>query len=187
MAEKSGAAWVGRFPGSKSLDKLEAGFRSKVSKFMEALHNASATTTVISTVLPAERVFLMHWCYRIAKDDAPADQVPVRAGIDIDWWHGDQRTSRQAAQEMFDGYGLDPNMQTVPPLSSNRMVGLAIDLATEWTGTLQVKKVDGTMVSIEDGPRNSTNSKLIVVGRTYGVIHLTPFDHNPNHWSTNGL
>src|SRR4051794_15566925 len=104
-AEKSGKAWVAKFPGSTKVDDLEPVFRPKVEAFIAAAKAGGASVRITSTLRPKQRAYLMHWSWLIAKKGHAADKVPAMAGVDIDWWHGSQAASAQKAQEMVEGYG----------------------------------------------------------------------------------
>ena len=185
MTIRSGAAWVPKFPGSHSVDDLETAFQAKVQKFVHTLSSAGATVTVNATYRPPERAFLMHWAWEIVKQHVDAHHIPAMAGVDIDWWHGDQAASEAAAQEMVDGYGLR-NLGVAPALNSRHTERKAIDMNLSWTGTLLIANADGTTVTISSAPRDGTNGALIVVGATYGVIHFLHVSADRAHWSTDG-
>jgi len=184
-AELSGAQWVTKFPGSLKVEDLDDDFQSKVEAFHVALKDASAVTTITSTLRPPERAYLMHWSWKIARQDFDPKQVPAKAGVDIEWWHGDAATSKKKAQEMVDGYGIQ-NLQVAPALNSRHTEGKAIDMQVSWTGDLKIKKKDGTVATITSTPRDSTNPDLIEVAKTYGVIHFADVQKDKVHWSTDG-
>jgi len=184
-AEKSGKAWVSKYPGSKRVEDLEPGFRPKVEEFIKAVKAAGANVRITSTLRPKQRAYLMHWSWRIARQGYDAHKVPALPGVDIDWWHGDQKASRQKAQEMVDGYGT-AHLKVAPSLTSRHIQGKAIDMHITWKGTLAVKKKDGGTVKITSTPRDSTNADLIAVGKTYGVIHFINAQKDKPHWSTDG-
>jgi hypothetical protein len=184
-AEKSGKSWVARFPGSKKVEDLDAGFREKVEAFIKAVKAAGATVRITSTLRPKERAYLMHWSWLIAKRNHDARKVPALAGVDIEWWHGGQKLSQQKAQEMVDGYGTN-HLKVPPALRSRHIEGKAIDMLITWKGTLAIKKKDGTVVKIDSTPHDHTNAELIAVGKTYGVIHFLSVDKDKVHWSTDG-
>jgi hypothetical protein len=181
----SGAPWVARFPSSKDVKDLESSFRTKVEQFIRAIEDADGTVTVTSTYRPPERAYLMHWSWRIVKEEYPAQNVPLRAGVDIEWWHGDAAKSRQAAQEMVNGYGIQ-GLEVPPALHSRHIERKAIDMHISWRGSLKIKTADGTERVISSPPRDGTNAELIEVGKTYSVIHFTPVNKDKVHWSTDG-
>jgi hypothetical protein len=55
-------------------------------------------------------------------------------------------------------------------------------MTIKWTGTIHVKKKDGTLVPVTFGPVNA-NTKLHEVGASYGVKKLL---NDAPHWSDNG-
>ena len=182
----SGADWVKKYPQSKDLNDLDETFRSKVEKFIEALEDGGATVKIISTLRPSERAYLMHWSWKIAREDYDATKVPAKKGVPINWDHGDAEVSKAAAQAMVNSYGIDPDNKVAPAPNSNHTEGNAIDMNITWKGALKVKQEDGTEKTINASPKDSTNSDLIEVGKTYGVIHLEPAHKDPNHWSVDG-
>ena len=64
--ELSGPAWVSRYPTSRSIDDLEAGFRSKVRNFIGSIEAAGGQVSISATRRPAERAYLMHYAWKIA-------------------------------------------------------------------------------------------------------------------------
>lgn len=173
------------FPGSQKVEDLDSDFQSKVKAFVAASKDAGAMTTITSTLRPKERAYLMHWSWKIVKQDFDPKQVPAMTGVDIEWWHGDAATSKAKAEEMVNGYGLQ-NLQVAPALNSRHTEGKAIDMQVTWSGDLKVKKKDGSIVTITSMPRDSTNADLIEVAKTYGVIHFTDVQKDKVHWSTDG-
>jgi hypothetical protein len=129
----------------------------------------------------------MHWSWMIVKKGYDPRKVPKKQGVDIVWWHGDQATSRQKAQEMVNGFGIN-KLKVAPALQSRHTQGKAIDMQVTWKGTLHVKRgdKDGTIATISSTPRDSTNADLIAVGKTYGVIHFHKVAKDKVHWSTDG-
>ena len=111
--------------------------------------------------------------------------TPV-AGVDIEWDHGDAAESKAGAQEMVDGFGLavPPESNVAPSLASNHIAGKAIDMDITWTGDLKVKKKDGTIVRVPFMANPNLNTKLHVVGESYGV--KKPRTDAP-HWSSDGF
>jgi hypothetical protein len=181
----SGPAWVPKFPGSKSVDKLEADFRKNVQSFLDALAAAKATVTVTSTLRPPERAYLMHWSWEIVKNGVAPSKVPPKPGVDIEWSHSDPAASRQAAQQMVIGYGIN-HLKVAPALNSRHIEGKAIDMVISWPGKLKIKDASGTVIEITSTPRDETNNELIKVGRTFGVVHLINTLKDRVHWSTDG-
>jgi hypothetical protein len=121
----------------------------------------------------------MHWCYSVAKELVSPTKVPKMDGVDIDWDHGDDAKSRKAAQQMVKAYAIKHE----PALASRHTERKAIDMDISWTGTLKVKKADGTEVSIGAPETGAENETLHGVGKSYGVIKLKS---DPPHWSSDG-
>lgn len=86
--EKSGLQWVGRFLPSTSTADLIQPFRTDVDDFIAALRAGGARVIISTTYRPPERVYLMHWSYKIAHGTDPSS-VPAMDGVDIDWEHLD--------------------------------------------------------------------------------------------------
>ena len=103
----SGAAWYDEFPTSTEVSDLDSSFSGKVQKFITALEQAGASVTINATKRPAERAYLMHWAWMIAKKGFDPRKVPAMKGVNINWWHGDLATSKHAAQEMVDKYQIN--------------------------------------------------------------------------------
>jgi hypothetical protein len=181
----SGASWYSQFPTSVSLDDLAADFRDKMKAFVAALSSAGATHKINATRRPKERAYLMHWAWRIAKQNYDASKVTPMAGVNINWNHGDQATSRRAAQEMVDAYAID-NLKVEPALNSHHIAGNAADMEVSWSGDLSIKKADGTTRTITSQPRDHTNADLIDLAKTYGVIHYIDVSADKVHWSIDG-
>lgn len=176
--ELSGPQWVARFPTSHSIFDLKPPFQARMAAFFNALTAAGATIKISATVRPAERAYLMHWSFKIANKGQDPQTVPPMAGVNINWWHGDPNSSRDAARQMVSGYGI----VHAPALNSLHTQGLAIDMTIGWTGTLSIKDAQGQVRAI-GAPNNGSNPALHQVGKTYGVIKLVS---DPPHWSVNG-
>jgi hypothetical protein len=206
-AELSGAAWAKQFPGSTEISKLAQPFQQDVRDFIDAMHAAQPApgihVHVVSTLRPPERAYMMHWSWMIAKGEISAEDVPAfvpesgQAPVNVCWEHTDANgvydpsTSITAAQDMATALGV-VNLPIAPALNSNHTKGLAIDMTTTWSAS-SISIVEsifdggsGQSVPINTTPHNGQNSQLIAVGATYGVIHLQPAAHDPNHWSWNG-
>ncbi|MBP1848262.1 hypothetical protein J2046_006553 [Rhizobium petrolearium] len=177
----SGANWVNQFPGSTSTSDLDAAFRTGVNSFIAAMRSAGATVSIGTTLRPVERAYLMHYSWRIAKKEIDPANVPALAGVDIEWVHGTLAASRQAAQDMVDGYQIVAK----PAYPTKHSDGTAIDMTISWTGTLAIVDNNGTSTSITTTPRTGMNTDLAVVGATYAVIKAT-FSGDPPHWSDDG-
>jgi hypothetical protein len=181
----SGADWVNKFPTSKDVADLASPFREDVQAFITAMQKAAANIDISATYRPAERAFLMHYSYRIARMGFDPRDVPVRNGVDINWVHTtadgkyNAAASKNAAEDMVGGYGI----VFKPALNSNHTRRLAIDMTITWDGTLNIKDAQGKLVSITSTPRSGQNSKLISVGKTFAVLKL---ESDPPHWSVDG-
>jgi hypothetical protein len=181
----SGAGWVKEFPTSKEVSDLDSSFAGKVQNFIAALQAAGATVTINATKRPLERAFLMHWAWMIAKKGYDPRKVPAMKGVEINWWHGDLKSSKDAAQEMVDGYGIN-KLKVPPSLTSHHITGKAIDMEISWSGDLVIKNAKGAAILIKTSPKNQTNRALIAVGRTYQVIHYIEVAKDKVHWSVDG-
>jgi hypothetical protein len=182
--EPSGRVWVSRFPGSKSTDDLIDGFRQGVVAFVQAMSNGGANVRISATFRPPQRAYLMHHCWRIAREGADPRRIPSMPGVDIAWAHTDasgrfdEAASRRAARDMVAAY----DMAHRAALRSRHTERRAIDMTISWSGTLNIADARGGAVAI-GAPRGNANPRLHVVGRTYGVIKLAT---DPPHWSTDG-
>ncbi len=174
MIEPSGVQWCGRFPTSNALTDLVQPFQDNVVAFIAALRAAGASVEISATYRPAERAYLMHWCWQIATGAvAPADVPPI-AGVDIDWTHdGNMEAARTAAILMKHEYG----MAHVAELISRHTQRRAIDMTIRFQGAIQVRTRHGTLAAA------ACLTDLIAVGRSYGVIKL---ESDPPHWSDDG-
>lgn len=181
----SGANWVSQFPTSISTSDLHPGFRNQVDRFINALESAGAAVDISATLRPPRRVYLMHWSWRIAREGFDTRQVPSMHGVNVQWAHTDSQgnylatRSVRAASDMVAAYGIVFR----PALSSRHTEGLAIDMAIRWSDTLRITDAAGTVVAIENSPRNGGNSALHTVGVSYGVKKLLS---DPPHWSEDG-
>jgi hypothetical protein len=181
----SGSDWVNKFPTSKDVNDLISPFRENVEDFIAALKDAGAEIDVSATYRPKERAYLMHYAFRIAREGLNPVDVPPMEGVDIDWVHRkangqvDLHASKDAAEDMVNAYGIVYR----PALSSMHTARLAIDMTITWDGTLSIKNEQGKTVKITSGPKTGQNSKLVEVGKSFGVIKLLS---DPPHWSSNG-
>lgn len=184
-ATLSGAEWVAKFPTSTDVNDLASPFRENVAKFLAALAEANVNVTISATYRPAERAFLMHHAWGIARLGVAPSSVPKMAGVDIEWVHTgtdgkpDLKASKKAAEEMVLAYGI----AFQPALVSQHTARLAIDMTLSWDGKIVVKDAQGKKKTISSTPRTGSNSALVAVGQTYGVIKLLA---DPPHWSANG-
>jgi hypothetical protein len=183
--EPSGAAWVNRFPGSRSTADLSVDFKPSVEAFLAALAAAGASVRIAATYRPPERAYLMHHAWNIAKLGMSPQSVPPMLGVNIQWAHKDAggrvdlAASRRGATEMVEKYGMAHRAA----LRSRHTERRAIDMGITWTGTLNVKTANGQTVAV-GAPRNGNdNRELHAIGRSYGVIKLVS---DPRHWSDDG-
>lgn len=189
MAQKSGRYWVTwanvHAVNSKDLDDLDAAFRDNVKAFIEALEAAGAKVTVSATRRNPKRAYLFHWAWEISQSKCQPAVPDSMAGVDIEWDHGDAAKSRAGALEMVTGFGLavPPACTNPPALTSNHISGKAVDMTITWTGSIKVKKKDGTEVSVTYAANANANSILHAVGDSYGVRKLKT---DAPHWSDNG-
>jgi hypothetical protein len=189
--ELSGTQWVGRFPTSASTSDLEPPFRDSIDSFVAALRVANAAVTISATLRPPERAYLMHWCWKISKQNFDPLKVPARSGVSIDWVHKDAAgaysatASKAAATSMVHGYGMQ-TLGVAPALASRHIEGHAIDMSILWKGALSAANASGTVTSISTTPCTGMNIKLHEIGATYGVIKYKGSGNDAPHWSTDG-
>ncbi|MGK0442709.1 MAG: hypothetical protein ACJA0N_002528 [Pseudohongiellaceae bacterium] len=93
--------------------------------------------------------------------------------------------SKAGALEMVKGFGLavPPRSINPPSLTSNHISGKAVDMTIKWTGSIKLKKKDGTEAQVTYATNVNTNTALHAVGSTYGVKKLKT---DAPHWSYNG-
>ncbi|WP_171982481.1 peptidoglycan-binding domain-containing protein [Sphingomonas sp. LM7] len=179
----SGAAWwhanQARFPNSAAIGDLVQPFRDRVTAFVAALKEAGATVKVSATSRNRTRAHLMHYSWRIANGSVAPKDAPAVPGLDIKWDHGDLASSRKAAQEMVDLFGI----AFQPSLTSRHIDARAIDMTIGWAGTIQVKDRSGRPRAVSAPRSGDTNKDLHAIGATYGVIKLAS---DPPHWSDDG-
>ena len=186
---KSGKYWVSwanqHAKNSDKIDDLVEPFRSHVKAFIKALEDAGAQVHVKATRRDAKRAYLFHWSWMIALGKGKPSEAKPLAGVDIEWDHGDLAQSKAGAREMVDGFGLalPPKSTVAPALASNHIAGQAIDMDITWTGVLQVKKRDGTVVSVHYMSNPNANVPFHQVGESYGV---KKHKSDAPHWSYNG-
>ena len=192
---KSGLDWWNKhknkteFANSKSVDDLEAAFKANVKSFKKALEGAGASIVISSTKRSKKRAYIFHYAWAIAKKGKKASTVPAEPGVDIDWDHGDETKSKDAAQKIVTAAGLAYQAS----LTSRHISGKAIDWTITWSGDLEIAKKDGTKVKIKSDPKHggkgkshNGNTDLHAVGKTYGVIKANFSNIDGPHWSTDG-
>jgi hypothetical protein len=181
----SGPNWISQFPNSRSLDDLVEPFRFNAKRFVGALKASGATITIADTLRPAQRAYLMHFAYSIAREGLDPATVPAKPEVDIQWVHPastgvtSRQASKAAAERMVQGYGI----AFKPALQSRHTEGKAIDMSIAWIGDLVIAKADGTSVTVTSAPRTGDNASLQKVGLSYGVEKLVT---DPPHWSLDG-
>jgi hypothetical protein len=202
-ATLSGAAWAADLQDSRSLDDphLDANFASNVRAFIAALDGAQLQYRIGSTYRRPETAYLMHWSWLIDEKHQDASSVPSMDGVDIQWWHGDQKSSEQAAAAMRNLFDPKHKLHTAPALNSNHTRGLAIDMSIyrSWCGTIKIQQAEqagGTERDIDaSNVQNLTsNSDIMDVASGYAVQHFcwqvacahSSYRDDPNHWSVNG-
>ena len=157
----------------------------KVKEFIAALEAAGATVTVGATKRSDKRAYLFHWSWKIYLDKCKPGDPPAKAGVEIQWDHGDLAASKQGAKEMVVGFGLSvpPASTVAPSLTSHHIAGRAIDMTIAWKGSIEVKSKAGLVVSVPFMANANANTKLHQVGESYGVKKLKT---DAPHWSTDG-
>ncbi|MGH7145888.1 MAG: peptidoglycan-binding domain-containing protein [Planctomycetota bacterium] len=184
-ARVSGPAWVREFPTSRSTDGLASPFREQVERFLAALAAAGITVVIEAGFRPPERAHLMHFAFRIAREDFDPRQVPVQGNIPIDWAHrradgsADLPRAFAAAQAMVEAYEIVYR----PALHSVHCEARAIDLTLDWAGDIVVRDAANHAIPVQGGPRNCNHPGLHAIGATYGVIKLV---RDTPHWSADG-
>jgi hypothetical protein len=185
----SGIYWVtwadAHAQNSTSVEDLADPFKANAKAFIKALEDAGAKVEVSTTKRSDKRAYLFHWCWLIGLGKAKPSDATAMAGVDIEWDHGDDKKSKAGAKDMIDHFGLavPPNSNDAPALNSNHIAGKAIDIDITWTGTMKIKKKDGTEVSVEFMDDVNKNTALHGVGESYGLIKLTS---DAPHWSVDG-
>ena len=128
---------------------------------------------------PPERAYLMHYAWRIARENLSPDKVPDMPGVDIQWSHtrpdGDMDTlkSRTAAEQMVQAFDI----VFKPALTSKHTEGAAIDMTV--TGYPKKSFVNANQQSVE----LKSHSDLHRLGASFGVHKLVS---DPPHWSDDG-
>ncbi|MFB2861878.1 hypothetical protein ACE1BV_00395 [Aeromonas hydrophila] len=177
--ELSGEKWVSRYPTSKSIDDLELGFSNNVRKFISAIESAGGQVRISATYRPVERAYLMHYCWRIAKEGFAPDKVPKIQGVDIDWEHNnengipDKQAAIMAAKKMVAAY----NIIYKPSLTSRHTEKKAIDMTITGVRGLFIKTNNGKLIEVKN------SDDLHRVGASYNVFKLVS---DPPHWSVDG-
>ena len=169
----SGGAWIAQFPTSIRLGDLVQPFRGNVSRLMESLQSGGASVRISATLRPPERAYLMHFAWRIFKENFDADRVPPMAGVEIEWAHPAAADTRLAVGAMVRGYGIVFR----PALTSRHTEGRAVDMTI--TNHLNKSFVN----SLGETAVISSEKDLHELGRGFGVVKLKS---DPPHWSDDG-
>ncbi|ADJ63331.1 hypothetical protein RC55_04435 [Herbaspirillum seropedicae] len=169
----SGPQWVTRFPGSNRISDLNSSFRQAIESFISALTTAGANVRISATYRPRERAYLMHYCVKVAKGLISPDRVPTMNGVEIEWDHGDDRSSKNAAAQMARSYTI----VHPPALISRHTERAAIDMTI--TGIIGKTMLDASAAAVEV----TDNAVLYRIGASYGCHKLIS---DPPHWSDNG-
>lgn len=119
-----------KWPESSLIEDLSDEFRPSGQSFIAMLKENSIEVEVSSTLRPAERAYLYHYCLEVAAGRVPPDKVEKLATVDIDWDHGDIEKSKTAAKEMADAFGL----VGVAAYPSNHSGGNALDMKMNFSG-----------------------------------------------------
>jgi hypothetical protein len=168
------------YPNSQETDDLEPGFRSKVEDFISSLKQAGANVKVNGTRRNAVRAHLMHYSWKIAYGEINPKDVPKYSGLEIEWDHGDLEKSRKAAKTMVELF----DMKHIASLTSNHILGKAIDMNISWKDTLVMTRQGTFLAKIESQPRTGQNHDLHEIGANeFGVYKLVS---DPPHWSYDG-
>jgi hypothetical protein len=189
MPTKSGASWISwadtNAANSHDVELLAEPFRSDAKAFIAALRQAGATVNVTATKRSSRRAYLFHWSWKISLGKCKPSEAAAMTGVDIQWDHADDLASTRGAREMVTGFGLavPPKSINAPALTSNHIVGTAIDMDIIWTGTIKVKNKQGQEVAIPFMRDVNANTLLHAVGESYGVRKLVT---DAPHWSQNG-
>ncbi|MCZ2439906.1 MAG: hypothetical protein LC119_07020, partial [Burkholderiales bacterium] len=122
---------------------------------------------------PAERAYLMHYAWKIAKQNLDASKVPAMPGVDIQWQHATPAASKLAASQMVADYGI----VYAPVLTSRHSQRRAIDMTISNYSGKTFTGADGKATVVK------TAADLHALGRGFGVHKLAS---DPPHWSDDG-
>ena len=193
----SGKEWVKEYKEKEGqseeslLNDLESNFKNNVVTFINVLRNSGASVVVTSTRRSKKRATLMHYAWRIgvSKDITPqqAQIETQKENIPINWIHTDssgkysEEISREKALEMKNAYG----MRDKASLTSNHILGKAVDMTITWTKDIEIKDKTGKEYTLT--PNDGAKCKeLHDIGATYGVHKLVKNPPDDPHWSFNG-
>ena len=183
--ELSGERWGRKFPGSTNTMGLSGNFRLAVEDFLYAMKEAGIRVAINATYRPPQRSYLMHYAWRLARQQLDPQHIPRMAGVHIAWDHGEIDASVKAAKAMSIVLQIN-HLPIKPALRSQHNSGLAIDMDLLWSGTVEVKDASGNLVRIATLPRTGMNRQLIAVAATYGVKKYNGPGSDRPHWSNNG-
>ena len=131
----SGKDWCSKFlePSTEEgkLSQLSPDFQRRARGFINELRSKNYTVTVTSAVRPAERAYLMHYAWEIAKNNLDPKDVPSKPGVNINWVHPTLAESKKAAQSMVDTYG----MVSHAALETDHTKGNAMDITINGSKT----------------------------------------------------
>ncbi|HKG99913.1 MAG TPA: hypothetical protein VKB08_04205, partial [Bradyrhizobium sp.] len=179
----SGAEWwranEHQYSNSAQISDLAPAFATAVGSFIRAMEAGGATVLVAATLRNRLRAYLMHYSWRVARRDIAPVDVPFERDVPIIWDHGNEAASRKAAQEMVDLFGIVYR----PSLTSNHIVGRAVDMKITWAEPFLLTDARGKEVMIDRPRRDAANTSLHKVGASYGVRKLLT---DAPHWSFNG-
>lgn len=181
--EKSGLAWVNRFPTSTSLDDLKEPFKTSAKDFVGALRSAGVNVRISATYRPTERSYLMYYSAAISRGELCPTKVPTWPGVNIDWAHlgadgkADLTAAKAAAKAMKSAYAIGSN-PVGEPGNSNHNKKRAMDISLGNYVGKSVTNGDGDSVKL------SSWSDVKKLGATYGVYWFGANDRP--HWSWNG-
>lgn len=187
----SGHRWVSQFRGENHLQDLRQPFRGHAEAFVGALRAAGAIVRINATFRHPRRAYLMHWCWKIAKNRVSPEDVPAMDGVSISWKHYDKNDkysnhqSIEAARAMVRAFQIE-RLGVAPSLNSRHTLGFGIDMTISWNGELTLPDAHGHVVKITSLPRTGMNRELHRVGASYGVIKYNRSGRDDPHWSDTG-
>jgi len=187
----SGHRWVSQYRGANRLHDLRQPFRGYAEAFIDALRAAGASVKINATYRDPKRAYLMHWCWKIAKNRVSPDDVPAMEGVSISWKHYDKNDnyshdqSIAAARAMVNAFQME-RLGVAPSLNSRHTLGFGIDMTISWNGELTLLDAYGHVVRIPSLPRTGMNRELHRVGASYGVVKYNRSGRDDPHWSDTG-
>lgn len=187
----SGHRWVSQYLGANRLQDLRQPFRGHAEAFVGALRAAGASVTINATYRHPRRAYLMHWCWKIAKNRVSPEDVPAMDGVSISWKHYDRDDkyshdqSIEAARVMVRAFQME-RLGVAPSLNSRHTLGFGIDMTISWNGELTLPDAYGHVVRITSLPRTGMNRELHRVGASYGAIKYNRSGRDDPHWSDTG-